>query len=85
MVPAAYEVAARVPETDDCATLRLRPLAAPLPAPRPGQFMMLYAFGVGEVAISLSGLPERGDGVLVHTIRASARSPARCAGPGPAP
>ena len=69
MVPAAYEVAARVPETDDCATLRLRPLAAPLPAPRPGQFMMLYAFGVGEVAISLSGLPERGDGVLVHTIR----------------
>ena len=69
MVPAAYEVAARVPETDDCATLRLRPLAAPLPGPRPGQFMMLYAFGVGEVAISLSGLPERGDGVLVHTIR----------------
>ena len=32
--------------------------------------MMLYAFGVGEVAISISGdPPERGDGVLMHTIR----------------
>ena len=36
---------------------------------RPGQFNMLYAFGVGEVPISLSGDPERGDR-LVHTIRA---------------
>jgi NAD(P)H-flavin reductase len=69
MVPSPYEVAARVPENDDSATLRLRPLGAPRPGPRPGQFMMLYAFGVGEVAISLSGVPEDGDGVLTHTIR----------------
>src|SRR5690606_4268028 len=34
----------------------------------PGQFNMLYAFGVGEVAISISGDPAR-PGVLVHTIR----------------
>lgn len=33
----------------------------------PGQFTMLYAFGVGEVPISLSGDPE--DGVIVQTIR----------------
>lgn len=34
----------------------------------PGQFTMLYAFGVGEVPISLSGDP--GDAsVMVHTIR----------------
>ncbi len=35
----------------------------------PGQFNMLYAFGVGEVPISISGDPGRPE-VLVHTIRA---------------
>ncbi|QXX75831.1 Sulfhydrogenase subunit gamma [Methylovirgula sp. HY1] len=35
----------------------------------PGQFNMLYAFGVGEVAISMSGDPADADR-LVHTIRA---------------
>jgi NAD(P)H-flavin reductase len=35
----------------------------------PGQFNMLYAFGVGEVPISISGDPDR-PGQLVHTIRA---------------
>ncbi len=36
----------------------------------PGQFNMLYAFGVGEVPISISGDPSRPD-ELVHTIRAA--------------
>ena len=35
---------------------------------RPGQFNMLSAFGVGEVAISLSGAP-RDAGPLRHTVR----------------
>ena len=35
----------------------------------PGQFNMLYAFGVGEAAISISGDPAE-PGQLVHTIRA---------------
>ena len=35
----------------------------------PGQFNMLYAFGVGEAAISISGDPARPER-LVHTIRA---------------
>ncbi len=35
----------------------------------PGQFNMLYLFGVGEVAISISGDPARTD-ELTHTIRA---------------
>ncbi|HEX2568784.1 MAG TPA: FAD/NAD(P)-binding protein [Polyangia bacterium] len=35
----------------------------------PGQFNMLYVFGVGEVAISISGDPERPE-ALVHTVRA---------------
>lgn len=34
----------------------------------PGQFNMLYAFGIGEVAISISGDPSRPER-LVHTIR----------------
>ena len=36
---------------------------------RPGQFNMLYLFGVGEVPISISGDREQGQ-ELVHTIRA---------------
>jgi len=35
----------------------------------PGQFNMLYRFGVGEVPISISGDPARPD-PLIHTIRA---------------
>jgi NAD(P)H-flavin reductase len=34
----------------------------------PGQFNMLYAFGVGEVPISFSGDPQKSD-LLYHTIR----------------
>jgi len=36
---------------------------------QPGQFNMLYQFGVGEVPISISGDPEQ-SGKLIHTIRA---------------
>jgi NAD(P)H-flavin reductase len=35
----------------------------------PGQFNMLYAFGVGEAAISISGDPHQ-SACLIHTIRA---------------
>ncbi|MGM0552409.1 MAG: FAD/NAD(P)-binding protein [Pseudomonadota bacterium] len=36
--------------------------------PAPGQFNMLYRFGVGEVPISVSAITD--DGGIVHTIRA---------------
>jgi NAD(P)H-flavin reductase len=36
---------------------------------RPGQFTMIYAFGIGEVPISISGDPTR-PAPLVHTVRA---------------
>ncbi len=36
---------------------------------RPGQFNMVYVFGVGEIPISISGDPAD-QGVLVHTTRA---------------
>jgi NAD(P)H-flavin reductase len=67
MTPVPYRVVSRVLETADTWTLLLEPLAAPV-SPSPGQFNMLYAFGVGEVPISTSALPD-GHGALVHTIR----------------
>lgn len=69
MLPSRYRVVQRRVETADSATLRLEPVDRPLPAPRPGQFTMLYARGVGEVPISVSGIAPAGDGCLVHTIR----------------
>ena len=70
MTPVPYRVASRVVENRDSVTLLLEPLQQPLAAPRPGEFMMLYAFGVGEVAISVSGDPTIADGTITHTIRA---------------
>jgi NAD(P)H-flavin reductase len=54
-------------ETADVATLELTP-ASPFGF-SPGQFNMLYIFGLGEVAISLSGDPAE-TGRVVHTVRA---------------
>ena len=69
MAPVPYRVGSRVVENRDSVTLLLEPLRDPLAAPRPGEFMMLYAFGVGEVAISVSGDPTIADGTVTHTIR----------------
>jgi NAD(P)H-flavin reductase len=66
-VPAPFRVGARERETRDTYTLRLEPLDGDGLAVRPGQFTMLYAFGIGEAPISFSGDPE---GPLVHTVRA---------------
>ncbi|ETW22418.1 FAD/NAD(P)-binding protein [Mycobacterium gastri] len=70
MAPVPYRVRSRVVESPDAATLCLDPLDVVLPAPQPGEFMMLYAFGVGEAAISISGDPTVTDGSITHTIRA---------------
>ena len=67
-VPRPLTIAARTRETVDTFTLQLDPGATAFPF-APGQFNMLYAFGVGEVAISISGDPTRAE-ELVHTIRA---------------
>lgn len=66
MVPIRYRVRSRRDDLDDTVTLELEPVAQPTTPPRPGQFNMLWAFGVGEAPISLAGLD--GD-LLVHTIR----------------
>ncbi|MET0758629.1 MAG: FAD/NAD(P)-binding protein [Mycobacterium sp.] len=69
MAPVPYRVCDRVAENRDSATLSLKPVREPLPAPRPGEFMMMYAFGVGEIAVSVSGVPTATDTFITHTIR----------------
>jgi NAD(P)H-flavin reductase len=68
-LPVPYRVLAVHQDTADVATLDLEPVGAPIPEPKPGQFTMLYAFGVGEAPISVSGAPVDG-APLVHTVRA---------------
>ncbi|MGI9125689.1 MAG: FAD/NAD(P)-binding protein [Mycobacterium sp.] len=80
MTPVGYRVRSKVVENADSVTLCLEPMNVCLKAPAPGQFMMLYAFGVGEVAISVSGDPSLTDGTITHTIRSvGAVSAALCA------
>jgi NAD(P)H-flavin reductase len=68
MVPARFRVADKRRETHDTWTLGLEPAGEPLALFSPGQFAMLYVFGVGEVPVSVSGELDRDH--LVHTIRA---------------
>ena len=70
MAPVPYRVRSRVVESPDSATVTLVPVGEALRSPEPGEFMMLYAFGVGEAAISISGNPSVTDGSITHTIRA---------------
>ncbi|GAB3468747.1 FAD/NAD(P)-binding protein [Azotobacter salinestris] len=67
-LPQPWRVERRRRELIGAVTLELAPLAGERPDFLPGQFNMLYVFGVGEVAISLSGDAERGT-AFVHTVR----------------
>ncbi len=69
MLPSPWRVRAVRAETADTATLELVPLAGAVPRFAPGQFNMIYAFGIGEAPISLSGDPAE-TSCLVHTVRA---------------
>lgn len=69
MLPHRFRVTQKRNETDDTVTLDLEPAdALDGWAFAPGQFNMLYLFGLGEVPISISGDAEQ-PGKLVHTIR----------------
>jgi NAD(P)H-flavin reductase len=70
MTPLPYRVLRRRRENHDNWTLELEPVDEGIDPIAPGQFTMLYAFGVGEVPISTSGDLERSGATLVHTIRA---------------
>jgi len=79
MLPAPYRVRHVHQETSDTWTLDLEPQGGLVPSFKPGQFDMLYAFGVGEVPISISGDPTAPD-PLIHTVRSvGAVSRALCA------
>jgi NAD(P)H-flavin reductase len=63
-----HRVVERIRETGDVVTLCLEPVSGGRLDFLPGQFNMLSVFGVGEVAISVSGAP-RDPGPLRHTVR----------------
>jgi NAD(P)H-flavin reductase len=70
-LPEAFVIRRRRRETADTWTLELEPESGGVVFPfTPGQFTMVYAFGAGEVPISISGDPGRRER-LVHTIRVS--------------
>ena len=71
MVPELFRVDRIRKETYDTVTLEMKPANGNrLPTFSPGQFNMLYVFGVGEVPISISGDPHAGPSRLAHTARA---------------
>lgn len=70
MVPQPYRVERVIEETYDTFTLELEPKnSSGAMSYAPGQFNMLYVFGVGEVPISISGDPAQPK-TLLHTTRA---------------
>ncbi|MEJ5250738.1 MAG: FAD/NAD(P)-binding protein [Armatimonadota bacterium] len=69
MIPCPFRIRTVRRETQDTFTLELEPAGGSERfAFKPGQFNMLYVFGVGEIPISISGDPANA-GVLMHTTR----------------
>ncbi len=68
-VPLPFRVAARRQDTVDTWTLTLAPEEDGF-AVAPGQFVMVHAWGIGEVPISVSGPPEHVGEPIVLTVRA---------------
>jgi NAD(P)H-flavin reductase len=69
MLPRPYLVESVSKETSDTFTLKLAPEeGANGSSFQPGQFSMLWVFGVGELPISISGDPAE-HGELVYTVR----------------
>ena len=70
MLPQPFRIRRVKRETHDTFTVELHPLnGANGFAFAPGQFNMLYLFGMGEVPISISGDPQQEE-TVVHTVRA---------------
>jgi len=70
MTPTFLRIDRSVRETANVVTIEIpvEDNSMPLASFKPGQFNMLYAFGVGEVPISMSGDPAVTDRI-VHSIR----------------
>jgi NAD(P)H-flavin reductase len=68
MVPRPFLVTHARREGADLATIEIVPAEGEMPAFQPGQFNMLYVFGIGEIAVSVSGDPANSTR-FDHTIR----------------
>jgi NAD(P)H-flavin reductase len=68
MTPVSHRVVGRREETADVVTLHLEATDGSRLRYAAGQFNMLYAYAVGEVAISISTNP-MDDGPIAHTVR----------------
>lgn len=64
--PEFFRIVKKKRETSDTFTIELKPLEERNLPSAPGQFNMLYRFGVGEVPISISRVSEKS---YVHTIK----------------
>jgi NAD(P)H-flavin reductase len=73
MLPQPWLVRQVLKETHDTFTLTLEPPDGSVAGFRPGQFSMLWVFGVGELPISISGNPSDA-GRLVYTVRSVGRA-----------
>lgn len=70
MVPVPYRIQRMRRELSDTFTVDLAPAdGSSKKMFLPGQFNMLYVFGVGEVPISISGDPNSDLPLLIHTVR----------------
>ena len=69
MIPRPHRVRARRQVSHDTWTLELDPVDGRPVAIGPGQFTMLYAFGIGEVPISNGGGGPGEENRLVQTVR----------------
>ncbi len=69
--PVPYRVVDIVRETVDVVTVVVAPVDDSLSPAAPGQFMMVWAFGVGEIPISVSRTAA--DGQVLLTVRAVGR------------
>ena len=68
MTPEIWQIMSTQKENTDTFTIVLKSASGKKFESHPGQFNMLYAHGVGEVAISISGDTSKQD-TITHTIR----------------
>ena len=70
--PIPYRVRGAITESPNTTTLVLEPRSSRrIGLSHPGQFVMLYVFGVGECPVGVSG--GNAEGQLVHTIRSAGK------------
>ena len=68
MTPLLYRVVDKITENPKLVTLSLEPEDQPIEPVAPGQFNMLYAFGIGEIPISVSSIIKPHP-TIMHTVQ----------------